>query len=343
MRKQGECIIGKRLKFRKGFQKKFILEIKKNSGASWEELALLAGVSSHTLRIAWLEENATLPHNVAVALLRKCPFERLETIKSKWVEKILPARWGQKLGGKKAGGSNRKGINLPVRSEELAELFGIILGDGHLGKKELTITSALHERKHMEYAKESIRKLFGADSKVFNSYTNENVVILDCYSSELVKFLGHEGLSIGNKIKNRAALPKWVSTRNEFAFGALRGLFDTDGGIYCKQKGYSRALIEFQTASPCVRNDVMALLKKTGFAPSKSFTRSGFTKKASYNVRLQQQPEVHKFFRLIGSSNPKNIVRYKHFAEKGRIPRKEDLYNEIMNYNGELPFKAAIV
>lgn len=344
MRKQGECVIDKRLKFKKGLQKKFICKIKKESGASWKDLAAHAGVCFHTLRIDWLEERSTMPYGVAVAFLKKYPFAKFETIKSEWVEEILPARWGQKLGGEKAGANKRrKRISCPPKSEELAEIFGVVLGDGYLGKNELTITSALHEKKHMEYVGRNIRELFGVESKIFYGYSNKNVVVLDCYSSELVDFLSKEGLTVGNKIKNGARLPEWIAKKENFAFGALRGLFDTDGGIYCKQKGYDRALIEFQTMSPHIRDNVVSLLKRVGFAPSKSTTKSGFTNKIAYNIRIQRQEEVHRFFHLIGSSNPKNIVRYRHLVEKGCIPLKEDLYNEIINYRGQLPFRAAVV
>lgn len=206
----------------------------------------------------------------------------------------------------------------------------------------MTITSAFHEKRHLEYIKQKIRKLFGISSKTFASYTNENVFVLDCYSSELVKFLTADGLAIGNKIKNKAALPGWISQKDDFIFGALRGLFDTDGGIYRKQKKYSRAFIEFQTTSPAINRDICFLLRKTKFTPSKTFTRSGFTKKKGHNVRIQKQEEVRRFFRLVGSSNPNNIVRFKHCTEKNYVPASNRLYKQIVAYKGRLPFKTRL-
>ena len=61
----------------------------------------------------------------------------------------------------------------------------------------------------------------------------------------------------------------------------------------------------------------------------------------NYNIRIQNQKEVQKFFKLIGSSNPKNIVRYKHFIKKGYIPLKENLNKEIINFKGKIPFKCS--
>ena len=56
-------------------------------------------------------------------------------------------------------------------------------------------------------------------------------------------------------------------------------------------------------------------------------------------MRVQNQKEIKRFFELIGSSNPKNIVRYEHFIKYGYIPLKEELKNQIINFKGNLPFK----
>src|SRR3989338_8799162 len=339
MRKRGECIIDNRVKFKKGFQKLFVRKIKKNSGLTWKALADSINLSEYTLRVEWQKERSTIPYKIAYSLLKVYPFEEWETIQSKWVEKILPANWGQKS----AGGKNKKKIKIPEKSEELAELLGVILGDGHLEEGELTITSEFpYEKNHLDYISEQIKKLFGIDSKIFISYTNKNTIILDCYSSELIKFLKNNSLTVGNKIKNGAHLPSWISEKKEFIYGALRGLLDTDGGIYRKQKRYNRAIIEFQTNSKIISHNIICLLKKINFTPSKSTNKSGFLKRYSFNVRIQNQNELHSFFKLIGSSNPKNIERYKYFIKNGDIPSKKELKGAITNLKESLPFRTQL-
>lgn len=339
MRKQGECIAGKRFRFRRDLQKKFIDNIKNESGISWKMLAQDIGVSSYTLRVAWGKEKTTIPYTIVKDLLSRYEFEKFDKIKEEWVEGILTDNWGQRRGGKNSGNvGQRKKIVMPKYSEEYAELIGTILGDGYLGKKELTITGADHEKRYIYYIKKQIQKLFGLRSKLFNNYSNKNAVVLDCYSKELIELLSIDGLVIGNKIKNGARFPKWISRKNAYVRCALRGLFDTDGGIYSKQKGYRRAVIEFQTASPEIREEILYFLKKIGYSPSKSATSNGKSKR--YNVRIQNQDEILRFFRLIGSSNPKNIIRYKHFLKNGIIPRKEEMYDEIINYKGKIPYKS---
>ncbi len=138
---------------------------------------------------------------------------------------------------------------------------------------------------------------------------------------------------LGNKIRYKEALPKWVFTKKEFIYGALRGLLDTDGGIYHKQRRYYRVIIEFQTKSPYIRRDIYKMLKKLNFNASKS----------SVNVRIQKQEEVKRFISVIGCANPKNIIRCRHFITTGKIPLKENLYKEIANLKVSKPFKAALV
>ena len=335
MRKVGEQIRDKRIKFKENLQKEFLRNIKNESKLTWKFLAKKLNVCEHTIRVDWQKEGTTIPYKICLKLIKKYPFKKWQIIKSEWIEEILPSNWGQK----KAGGINKKHITIPNKSEELAELIGVILGDGHIGKKEITITGEFpHQEKHLEYIKEKIKKLFGIDSRIFISYTNDNTIILDCYSVEIVNFLKKNKLYPGNKIKNKLSFPKWIFKKKDFIKGALRGLIDTDGGVYYKQKGYKRAIIEFQNYSPQIKRDIILFIKKIGFNPSKSQTINERCEKR-HNIRIQNQEEVRSFFKLIGSSNPKNIIKYKCLIEKGFMPQKEELKKEIIQFNEILPFR----
>ncbi|MBU0958487.1 MAG: hypothetical protein KKB31_00940 [Nanoarchaeota archaeon] len=325
MRKRGCYIVDKRLKFKGGLQREFIKRVKEKSGLSWSRLAKIFELSEHTLKWDLYTEKNTMPYRVAKELIKKYPFEKLEKIKKEWVKEILEEHWGQK----KAGASFTKKIKVPSKCEDFAELLGIILGDGHVNSKGLRIVGNSLERLHYQHTAKLIKNLFGLKSNIYISYTNPNVIILNVYSKELVNILEKNGLKLGNKISQGSSFPKWVFEDKDFVFAALRGLLDTDGGIYFKQKKYHRAFIELQTHSKFIRKDIYRLLKSAGFSPSQS----------SFNVRVQNQAEVNKFFSLIGSSNPKNIVRYKEFITNKNLPLKEKLRTQISNYGGKLPFK----
>lgn len=328
MRKIGESVRDKRLRFKPNLQRKFVEEIKDKSGLTWIQLSKELNISVHTIMFDWRNEKSTLPDKIAKELLRKYPFERWENIEHGWVKEVLAENWRQKLICEKI----KKKIDIPQKNEELAEILGAILGDGHLERKTLTITGNSSEEEHQRYLAKQIKKLFGLNSKIFK-LKGQNANQLKINSVELIKFLLNNSFVLGNKIKNKEFLPKWVFEKKEFMYGALRGLFDTDGGIYQKQKKYKRAIIEFQTKSPYIRNDLYRLIRGIGLTPSKS----------SGNIRIQDQKEVKKFLSMVGCSNPKNIIKCKYFIEMGEIPPKERLYNEIINLKIEKPFKAPLI
>ena len=324
MRKQGQCIIDRRLLFKRGLQRKFIETIKEGSNKLWVELAKELGIHVHTLRVDWCTEKMTLPYKKAKNLLSLYPFKSWDYILKNYVKKILEPKWGQILSGSKS----LKDINYPKQSELFAEFLGIALGDGHLDKKEFTLAGYLYEKEHMDYAEKLIKNLFNLDSKRFIGSFNKNSTYLDVYSKRLVDFLLKHSMVIGNKIDKGAKLPKWVFKDKRFIIGAIRGLIDTDGGVYEKQKGYKRAIIEFQTHSRYINKDTIKLIKSLGFKPSKSTN----SKNNTYNTRIQNQEEVNKFFEIVGSNNLKNVIRYYEFKKHGRVPNQKETIALIGEY-----------
>ncbi len=327
MRKKGFGIIGRRLKFKKGLQRKFIYTIKKRKNLTWLALSKILEISEHTIKWDLFKEKSTMPLSLTEKMLKICPFEDIEIIKNKWVKQIYEKNWGQKSAGKK----RIKKISLPKDKQKFAEFLGIMIGDGNLTKKGIRITGNALEKKHYNYISCLIEELFGLKSRIYLSYNSKNTIVLNLYSQKLADFLNKNGLSYGHKIKNKAHFPSWIFKDKKYIYPALRGLFDTDGGIFYKDRKYKRAIIEFETHSPTIRKDIIGLLLKTGFTPSKS----------SYNIRIQKQIEIFKFFNLIGSSNPKNIIRYHEFINNKNIPLKNELTAKILNYEGEIPYKSS--
>lgn len=329
MRKQGQFIIDTRIKFRNGRQREFILRIKKGSKKSWPELARYLDLHPHTVCSDWLSEKITIPQKKAKKLFRLFPFDEWKHIEKEWFLKKLPPKWGQIKGG----GKNKKIINIPKNSIHLAEFLGCALGDGHLDAREFTLSCDTTQIRYVKYVKTLVKILFGLDSKIFLNPSNKNNIFLDVYSVSLINFLQMNRLRIGDKIRNKASLPGWVFYNKKFASAALRGLFDTDGGIYHKQKNYDRAIIEFQTKSLCINKNIIRLLNYIGFKSSKG--------NKGLNIRIQEQSEVHKFFKIVGSSNIKNIIRYREFVKNGKVPRRNDVIKLTNKYkNIKLPFKS---
>lgn len=125
-----------------------------------------------------------------------------------------------------------KKISFPEKCAELAELFGIILGDGGITKRQVTIT--LHktdDRMFAEYVKSQMEKLFQTEVAL-RERRNTNVISIVISRTALVNYLEELGLGKGNKVKQQAKVPEWITENDEYAAACLRGLFDTDGCTY---------------------------------------------------------------------------------------------------------------
>ncbi|MDE1856417.1 MAG: hypothetical protein KGH49_04260, partial [Candidatus Micrarchaeota archaeon] len=92
-------IIDKRLLFKKGRQRKLLIEIKTKFHTSWHRIAKVVGLSTQTVRVAWAQEKTTIPYSSLNRLLEVYPIMKIEYVLSNYVNKELPPKWGQIKGG----------------------------------------------------------------------------------------------------------------------------------------------------------------------------------------------------------------------------------------------------
>ena len=200
-----------RVELRKGKQKELLYLFKNRNSFTWNEFAGYLGVSYSALK-EWYLENCLLPLEIFEILNDQCNFED-------FILEIKNENWGQSLGGNISRGST-KNIQKPRKSEELAELIGIILGDGNInffkeGKKVGTYSLRIYG--HAEYDFEFIAnfvsslitELFGITPLFYISKTSK-VCYITVNSKELVEFLLKIGLKKGNKVKNQVGVPLWI-------------------------------------------------------------------------------------------------------------------------------------
>lgn len=196
-------------------------------------------------------------------------------------------------------------IHRPVRSSELAEFMGIMMGDGGISTYQITVT--LHHTDDLEYSefvKGLIKKLFRELPSVYHAPEKSvnNIVVSRKAAAEYLHTLG---LPIGNKIRQQIDIPAWIKSDKKFWMACLRGLIDTDGSIFThryKVKGiwYAYKKLSFTSVSEPLRVSVHELLQKLGFHPRMTHT----------DVRLDRVEDVTRYFSLIGSHNPKHLRRY---------------------------------
>lgn len=211
---------------------------------------------------------------------------------------------------------------IPTLDERVGEFIGIVLGDGNIQHKVIEITlENPWEIHYANYVKNLVYTLFKKNATIRTKFGNSLGVMI--YSRDIVEFVKRFGIKEGNKMKSKIEIPNEILNNNMALIGCIRGLVDTDGGIFFKQNGYKRALIEFKSFSKPLRNSFKIGLKKIGFTPSDS----GSGKIA---VRIQTQEEIKKYITLVGSSNQKNIIRFDAYIKNGVVPSKKELCNSIM-------------
>lgn len=327
----------KRVFFQKSQQKIFLQQVCEKIRISSPELAKIAGISLRTLN-DWRREkfSMSLPALKFLCKKAKVPIpENVELKDSFWYTKkgaLLggcavykkygsvggdPAyrmkkwyEWWNKEGKFKihfASFSKSIHINKPRKSKDLAELVGIILGDGSITKNQVIIT--LHRINDFKYSKfviKLIKKILKINPKIYyrNDFSVLNIVISRV---ELVRFCVKSlGLKIGNKVKQQIDVPGWIMKNKNFKIACLRGLLDTDGSLIVhkyKSKGkfYIYKKVGFTSRSFPLLNSVHSILNELKI-------RHGL--RGQRDIRIENKQFVEKYFKKVGSHNPKHIKRY---------------------------------
>jgi hypothetical protein len=306
-------IIEKRVVIDKELLRKLLLEIKIKKSSNWIMVAKKFGVSTQTLRHEWLKKDATIPLTVFKRILSILQKDNDKNLLDK--VKILEPFWGQKIEG---GRDKSKKINIPDRSsEELAEFYGILLGDGCLFSdlKGLSITAdkILEYDYFTKYLNNLLYHLFGLHPKF---YFDRNTRTIRCvlYSKNAVKYLSELGFPIG--FKKNLIIPKFIYKNKKNLLRCLRGLMDTDGSLSAHP--HSKIMIHLSITSDSLRKDVAQALIDFEIKP-------GLFNKG---IMLYGKNAI-KFCDIVGFSNLKNILKYKNFNEVGRVPKTKEVESFI--------------
>ena len=207
----------------------------------------------------------------------------------------------------RAGFKIRKRISLPVRSRHLAEMIGILLGDGGISEYQVTVTlNSVDEVRYVHYVKRLFVKLFKVQAGICMSSKHKGIDIR-VSSRELVEYMArvHE-LAVGDKIRAGATIPKWIESDSEFLGACIRGLVDTDGSFFIdyhpiKDKIYAYPCLMFTSLNPILYESVKNALTVLGFHPTGK----------KRNIFLRIEAEVRRYFKIIVSSNHKHLDKYR--------------------------------
>ncbi len=203
---------------------------------------------------------------------------------------------------REAGFIIRKEIKYPAKCVELAELIGIILGDGGLsGNHQLTISfNNKTDEGYSVFLGKILRKLFLIDYHI-HPRKNCNGADIIVSSSNLVDFLLKQGLVAGNKVRNQVDIPHWIYDKVEYQKACIRGLIDTDGSFYRHRynsngKNYNYLKLCFASRSKPLLNSMLRILKRLNFG---AFLHGD-------QVFVYSRLGIKKYFEETGSHNPKH-------------------------------------
>lgn len=327
----------KRLAFHKGRQKEFILSVKNSLNLTWREMAEISNVSTRTLT-DWKNEKFTMSFKVAKILSKKSgiPLIYKEIKDPFWNNKSAAIMGGKanykkygKIGGEESYRKDKwknwwenegrhsskvigkfKTFNKPKLSSNLAEFVGIVLGDGSISDRQVTIT--LHSIDDNDYGKfliKLVNKLFNLKMGIYarKDCKAKNYIIS---RTKLVNFLTHElGLKKGNKVKQRVDIPSWIKNNREYSIACVRGLVDTDGSIFThsyksgsKNKIYKYKKLSFTNYSPPILKSVHKIFSDNNISSRICNKR---------DVRIDSKKDMSEYFRVFNSNNLKHLKRYK--------------------------------
>ncbi|MDP3989751.1 MAG: LAGLIDADG family homing endonuclease [archaeon] len=192
-------------------------------------------------------------------------------------------------------------------NKDLAELLGILAGDGHVSPINYQLSVTCHIIQDKEYIETYVTKifnnLFGVNVKIREQLHN-NTIKCVVNSKRLFEFLTRTfKIPIGKK-KGKLHIPEQIFNQNKLLSHYLRGLFDTDGSVYVRRE--KSLVLSIASRDPPFLDEVKKAFIKLGYNPSVS----------GKNLYLYRQEQIRRFFNKTGSSNPKHKTRYDSFINK---------------------------
>lgn len=159
------------------------------------------------------------------------------------------------------------------------------------------VTISLSYSKEKEYAffvRELLQRIFETDVGVVEHKKADNIQVR-IYRITLVRFLK-------KNINRNLGMPNWVKSNPRFLCSFIRGLMDCESSVYRVEKGKKRIRIELKMHNKKLLEDLNNALLPMGYHPLVYLERN--------RLALARQEEVDRYFKEIGSHNPKHTKRY---------------------------------
>ena len=197
---------------------------------------------------------------------------------------------------------------------ELAELLGILVGDGSIGVKSaeniLTVAVGKKHRTYAEHVVDLFKKVFGVGAEI---YEKPNCFTVTLCSKNAVDFVNSIGLKKGKTFKEKIIPDIICKSPPAYRCAFLRGLFDTDG--------YVTNHVGFSCYNKKLADDVQIMLSEMGILSNLKTLKNGKGKKGDQKyinvVKIQGIWAENKFYNRIGF-----VFEYKQESLKKLLDRK---------------------
>ncbi|MBT7496879.1 hypothetical protein HN662_00950 [Candidatus Woesearchaeota archaeon] len=283
---------------------------------SWKDLARLLDVSEHTIRNDWRRGRSTIPNsrfNKLKELVPKFNFHEFET---------LSKNWGQSMGGKNTACKLPK-IKIPLSgSKNLAELFGAMLGDGCIYSNGQSLVIAGNYKldvDYINYLKRLFLDLFAVQPKIYNKSGSLRLIV---NNKRICDFFEQMGFNKGRKKDSNIKIPSIFFDDGRLLILCLRGLFDTDGGVYSHPN--CGIMLDITSKIPSLLNSIKIAFNQLNFEVGLTTNR----------IQLFGFKKVNAFFTFIGSSNPRNFIKLQNFKSKSYVPSTKQM-ERLLKHNGK--------
>ena len=173
------------------------------------------------------------------------------------------------------------------KDEKLAELVGVILGDGNISKfprcERLIIASNSNNKYFIQRYALLVEEIFGKKPSI--NKTNSNCVRISLYQKEISERLA---IPSGARSKLSDLIPNWIKRNRCLLIACLKGLFEAEGSLSIHLPTYTYNF-SFSNINKDLLSFVRDSLNKLGFHPEER----------SNAIRLRRKEEVKEFKNLI--------------------------------------------
>jgi len=219
-----------------------------------------------------------------------------------------------------------RNVKLPNLSNDLAEFFGILFGDGSiLDTKRIHRTgislNLTEDFIYKNYVVQLMLKLFRIKPKV-RERESEGKFDIEVNSKAISKFLLYRGFPKGKK-NNKLIIPNWILENKKFLQKFLKGLIDTDGSLFFAKRGTYKLnmypVIEIKIIDERFIEQLHQTIKALGFKCNKS----------KFKVQLNGKENLIKWLEKIGFGNFNLQSRYLIWKKFNYCPPNTNLEQRI--------------